>query len=91
MPSEKSARASTRKAERNRPLRTSARTLVARAYRLIAEGSPEAAVAVRQAVAALDSAAQKGALHANNAARRKGRLLARLAKASKATQESKTS
>lgn len=86
MPSEKSARASERKREQNQPLKTSARTLVAKADQLIGQGAPEAAEAVKKASAALDKASQKGVLHANNASRRKGRLAARLSKASKPKQ-----
>ena len=42
----------------------------------MAEGRiDEAATAVRQAVSALDKAAQKGIIHPNAAARRKGRLM----------------
>ena len=62
MPSEKSARASERKREQNQPLKTSARTLVAKADQLIAQGAPEAAEAVKKASAALDKTSQKGAL-----------------------------
>ena len=36
--------------------------------------------AVRDATVALDKAAQKGAIHRNNAARRKSRIMKRLAK-----------
>jgi len=59
----------------NKPHRTRARTMVARARRLILAGDWQAAEeAVRQAEAALDHAAVKGAIHKNNAARRKSRL-----------------
>jgi small subunit ribosomal protein S20 len=83
LPSEKSARASERKREQNQPLKTSARSLVTKADQLISQGAPEAADAVKKASVALDKAAQKGALHPNNASRRKGRLAARLSKAGK--------
>ena len=47
-----------------------------RATVTIAAGDPESSRdVVRAAMAALDRAAQKGALHPNNAARRKSRLL----------------
>jgi len=70
-------RASIRRGERNRPIRSTARTYVSKATALIAQGSPqeEAAAALRQAVRALDKAAQKGVIHPNNAARRKSRLM----------------
>jgi len=35
--------------------------------------------AIREAVSALDKAAEKGVIHKNNAARRKSRLMKRLA------------
>jgi small subunit ribosomal protein S20 len=43
-----------------------------------------AAEAVKSAVVALDKAAQKGAIHANNASRRKSRIMKQLHKASAA-------
>jgi small subunit ribosomal protein S20 len=46
---------------------------------LIASGQIEAAEAVtRDALSALDKAAQKGIIHRNNAARRKARLVKQL-------------
>jgi small subunit ribosomal protein S20 len=72
----KRARHALRRRLRNRSVRGAARTQVRDAFPLIAEGPPEAAeVAVRQAVRALDKAAQKGVIHPNNAARRKARLM----------------
>ncbi|HNR01746.1 MAG TPA: 30S ribosomal protein S20 [Anaerolineaceae bacterium] len=65
---------------RNRVYRGSARTYVARARVALAGQDPEAAeAATLVAVAALDKAAQKGVIHKNNAARRKSRLMKRLA------------
>ena len=79
MPSAKSARTSLRKRTRNAPLRTKARSHVRNARRLIEENNLEAAEqAVRDATVALDKAAQKGVIHANNAARRKSRLMLQL-------------
>ena len=79
MPSEKSARVAERKRRKNAPLRTRAKTVVTKARRLIESNEPgEAEVAVRDAVVALDKAAQKGAIHRKNAARRKSRLAKRL-------------
>jgi len=56
-----------------------ARTTVKKARHLIAHGRlDEAQVAVREAVVALDKAAEKGIIHKNNAARRKSRLMRQL-------------
>ena len=72
----KRVRSSRRKTARNQVVRSAARTYVKRARRLIAEGNlDEAEGVIRQAVSALDKAAQKGVVHRNNAARRKSRLL----------------
>ena len=82
MPSAKSARVSIRKRSRNVPLRTKARTQVRSARRLIEDNDLEAAEqAVREATVSLDKAAQKGAIHANNAARRKSRIMLQLHRA----------
>lgn len=65
---------------RNRLHRSSARTQVKKA-RTSLEGSDLAAAqqAVRDAISALDRAASKGVIHKRNAARRKSRLMKRLA------------
>ena len=71
-------RASIKRRERNRPIRSAARTYVSKATALIAKsGGPqeEAAAALQQALRALDKAAEKGVIHPNNAARRKSRLM----------------
>jgi small subunit ribosomal protein S20 len=59
---------------RNRVARGSARTAVKKARLAVAAGDPEAAELVRLAERALDKAASKGVIHANNASRRKSRL-----------------
>jgi small subunit ribosomal protein S20 len=65
---------------RNRVYRGRARTFIAKAQGEIAGGEKAAAAsAVLVAISALDKAAQKGVLHKNNAARRKSRLVKRLA------------
>jgi len=65
---------------RNRVYRGSARTQIKKARAAIAEGQLEdARQATLQAVSALDKAAEKGMLHKNNVARRKSRLMKRLA------------
>ncbi len=71
----KRARQDVRRRERNRGYRSAARTAVKKARVLIEDGDPEAHEAVRAAAVALDKAAQRGAIHANNAARRKSRLM----------------
>ena len=79
MPSEKSARVAERRRQMNAPLRSRAKTFITKARRLIAAKDLEAAdEAVKNAVVALDTAAQKGALHPNNAARRKSRIVRQL-------------
>ena len=63
---------------RNRDFRGAARTAVKGAN--VSMGSGEETLAsVMAAVSALDKAAQKGAIHPRNAARRKGRLMKHLA------------
>ena len=80
----KRVRSSRRKAAHNQIARSTARTYVKKARRLIAEGSlDEAQRVVRQAASALDRAADKGVIHRNNAARRKSRLVQMLNKAAK--------
>ena len=82
MSSAKSARVSERKRKINAPLRTRAKTLITKSNRLIAENDiGNAETTVRDAVIALDKAAQRGAIHRNNAARRKSRVVNKLNKA----------
>jgi small subunit ribosomal protein S20 len=65
---------------RNRIVRGRARTFVAKARVAIqTESSDVAKAAVVEAISALDRAAVKGVIHKNNAARRKSRLMKRLA------------
>ena len=73
----KRIRSSEKKRQRNRIFRSSARTYVKKARQLITEQgqTEESQAAVRQAISALDKAAQKGVIHKNNAARRKARLM----------------
>ena len=63
----------------NRNVRGSARTAVNQARAAFEEGAPEPKEAVLKAISALDPAAEKGVIHKNNAARRKGRLMKKLA------------
>ena len=82
MPSAKSARAGVRKKARNQPIRTKARTSIARTRRLVESGDLAGAESeITSAISALDRAAQKGVIHRNNASRRKARLTQTLNKA----------
>jgi small subunit ribosomal protein S20 len=65
---------------RNRVYRGSARVAVRDARAAMkSENIEESKSAVLGAISALDRAAEKGVIHKNNAARRKGRLMKRLA------------
>ena len=64
---------------RNRNLRGAARTAVTIARDAFTENDPETKEAVLKAISKLDKAAEKGVIHKNNASRRKGRLMKRLA------------
>ncbi len=90
MANTKSAIKRMRSAERRRKInqvhRSRARTFMKKTRRLIAEGRIEEAEAMsREAVSALDRAAQKGVIHKNNAARRKSRLMRYLNQAKEQT------
>jgi len=63
---------------RNRDFRGAARTAVKGANTSLGTGQ-ETLTSVMAAISALDKAAQKGAIHKRNAARRKGRLMKHLA------------
>ena len=79
--SKKDARRSAIRAVRNRSLRSAVKTKITRLRRALAERGEaveDAAQLAGTAVSALDRAAAKGVLHANNAARRKSRLMKRL-------------
>ncbi len=83
----KRIRSNERKRLRNRYWRTRARTAIKKARAFIASGELEQArQATREAARILDRAAVKGVLHPNNAARRKGRLMKRLAQLEKQAQ-----
>lgn len=88
MPITKSAKEEMRKAQRrtviNKASRSKAKTMIVKTENLIASGDIDAArAAANTAMSALDKAAEKGTIHANNAARRKSRLMKRLNAASK--------
>ena len=84
MGSSKPARVAEKRRKRNAPLRSAAKTYVARTRSLITDDdtpSEEVASAAKAAQVALDKAAQKGAIHPRNAARRKSRLMKQLNRA----------
>ena len=86
MPSSKSvqkqARVSERRQLRNKSVRSEVKTNITRAEKFIFSGELEAARgAVAAAISSLDTAAEKGILKSNNAARRKSRLMKKLNKA----------
>ena len=64
---------------RNRNIRGAARTAVNQARGAFEANEPETKDAILKAISALDKAAEKGIIHKNNAARRKGRLMKKLA------------
>ena len=78
----KRIRSNNRKRLRNRNVRTQTRTAIRAARE--AESPEEARTATVAAISALDSAAQKGVIHPNNATRRKSRLMKHLAELSAA-------
>ena len=81
MPAKKAGRQQVKRARRNRSARTETRTIIGRANRSLESGDVEAAQpAVMSAVRLLDRAVRKGILHKNNAARRKSRMMAKLAR-----------
>ena len=63
----------------NRNIRGAARTAVNQARSAFDAEDPETKTAVLKAISALDKAAEKGVIHKNNAARRKSRLMKKLA------------
>ena len=78
--SQKRERQNIKRRTQNRSYKSRARTLVKKAFLAIEEQNLESARETTQAaVEALDKAAAKGAIHKNNAARRKSRLMTRLA------------
>jgi small subunit ribosomal protein S20 len=84
----KRIRQTVKRTENNRRYKTAARTHVKRARQLLDSGDLAAAeVAVQTACSVLDKAARKNVLHAGNASRRKGRLMAALAAAKTAAAE----
>src|SRR5262245_24907448 len=77
--SEKRIRSNERKRVRNQMYRSRVKTMIRKAEEQILTGQ-ESAESIRLAMSTLDKAASKGIIHKNNAARRKSRLAAKLAK-----------
>ncbi len=78
--SQKRERQNEKRRMRNRSYKSRSRTLIKKAFIAIEAGNLDnAKVATNEAVKALDKAAAKGAIHKNNASRRKSRLMTRLA------------
>lgn len=75
---EKRWRQSLKRRMRNRGVRTSVRTHIKTVNRSLGAGEADDD-ALKQAVRALDKAAEKGIIHPNNAARRKSRLMHKFA------------
>ena len=73
----KMIRVSEKRRLRNRPIRSSVRTHIRHAREAIADAAADGdtAEAVKRAISQLDRAVSKGVIHANNAARRKSRLM----------------
>ena len=71
----KQMRAAVGRTLRNKSVRSAVKTRVVRVRRAIAEHTEGVAELGVAAIASLDRAANKGILHANNAARRKSRLM----------------
>jgi small subunit ribosomal protein S20 len=81
----KQARASVRRTQRNRAVRSEVKTKVVKARRTLTESpvaESERYALTLDAIRALDRATAKGILHRNNAARRKARLTRQLVKVS---------
>jgi len=74
--SNKSTRVSARRYAEKQPYRTKVKNMISDTRKAILEGNKEKAQEYgKKAVSALDKATQKNALHSNNTARKKSRLL----------------
>ncbi len=75
----KSAKVNSRRYQEKQPYRTKVKNLISDTKKAISEGdSSKASELAKKAVSALDRARQKNALHANNVARKKSRLIQQL-------------
>jgi small subunit ribosomal protein S20 len=70
--------------ERNKAVRSEVKTRAKAAVAAAEAGEDDAEAKLREAVSRIDSAAAKGVIHKNQAARRKARLHARINRASDA-------
>jgi small subunit ribosomal protein S20 len=68
-------RQNVKRAERNKAVRSELKTRVKNAVKGIETGAEDAADLTKAAVKRIDSAASKGVIHKNAAARRKSRLM----------------
>jgi small subunit ribosomal protein S20 len=85
----KEMRASRRRQQANKSLKSRCKSRITKAEGLIFSGETEAGrQSVAEAISTLDKAAEKGVIHPNNAARRKSRLMKKLNQAQ--TQSSET-
>ena len=66
---------------RNKAVRSELKTRIKSAVQTAEQGGEQTVEAARMAVKRLDKAASKGVIHKNQAARRKSRLMKRLARA----------
>jgi small subunit ribosomal protein S20 len=73
--------------ERNKPVRTAARSVVKKARAAIADGGDDAAAALREAASVLDRAAKHNVIHRNAASRHKSRLMKALNRQSSGADE----
>ena len=84
--SEKQVRVAEKRRLGNKSYRSLCKTNISKAEKIIFSGELEAAkAAVVDAISSLDKAAEKGIIHANNAARRKSRLMNKLNEAQTAS------
>ncbi len=70
-------RQNAKRAERNKSVRSELKTRTKSAVAAIEAGAEDAAAKTKDAVRRIDSAAAKGVIHKNAAARRKSRLMKR--------------
>jgi small subunit ribosomal protein S20 len=85
---QKHVRVSSRRRLRNKSVRSSLKTNITKAEKLLFTGEVgEAEKTVAEAVAFLDKAASKGIIHNNSAARRKARLMKKLNQAKSQARE----
>jgi small subunit ribosomal protein S20 len=67
--------------ERNKAVKSELKTRVRTATEAAASGADDAEAKVKAAISRIDTAATKGVIHKNQAARRKSRLMAQVANA----------